>query len=303
MQYKSAKIALLAIALFGTSALAAPMAGDEYDIEARDVDNELAARDFFEMNDVEAREPESAALATPRTPQTPQTPETPQTPQTPQTPLSGHSTHVESHEQGHEATGAGGAKHEKVFLTKHQKSMHRLKKLATKKFEDVDFYHKALKDKESKYHRFAVLKHLSKPKNLKKAIANKKSPYHRAALRIVHARKAKIYLEDENNFVKALKNKHNKYHKDAVKKYFAHGTNYEQALIHKTSPFHKAAVHEYLLDKKHRKRAIANPEHPFHKQAVKMQKKINKHHRKHHTVSSDSLTANSTTTATPEPKA
>jgi len=296
MQYKSAKIALLAIALFGTSALAAPYAGDaEYDIEARDVDNELAAREFFEMNDVEAREPESATVATPRTPQTPQTPETPQTPQTP---LSAHSTNVESHEHGHEAAGA---KHEKVFLTKHQKSMHRLKKLATKKFEDVDFYRHALKDKESKYHRFAVMKHLSKPKNLKKALANKKSPYHKAARRIVHARKAKIYLEDENNFVKALKHKRNKYHKDAVKKYFAHGTNYEQALMHKGSPFHKAAVHEYLLDKKNRKRAITNLEHPFHKQAVKMQKKINKHHRKHHkhTISSDSLTGNSTTTATP----
>jgi hypothetical protein len=292
MQYKSAKIALLAIALFGTSALATPFAGDaEYDIEARDVDNELAAREFFEMNDVEAREPESATVATPRTPQTPQTPETPQTPQTP---LSGHSTNVESHEHGHEAAGA---KHEKVFLTKHQKSVHRLKKLAAKKFEDVDFYHKALKDKESKYHRFAVSKHLSKPKNLKKALANKKSPYHKAAKHIIHVRKAKIYLEDDNNFVKALKHKHNKYHKDAVKKYFSHGTNYQQALIHKSSPFHKAAVHEYLLDKKNRKRAIANLEHPFHKQAVKMQKKINKHHK--HTISSDSLTGNSTTTATP----
>ena len=50
MQYTS-KIALLAIALFGTSALAAPFAGEaEYDVEAREVDNnDLSAREFYDM--------------------------------------------------------------------------------------------------------------------------------------------------------------------------------------------------------------------------------------------------------------
>lgn len=49
MQYTS-KIALLAVALFGTSALAALYAGDvEYDIEAREVDNDLAAREFYNV--------------------------------------------------------------------------------------------------------------------------------------------------------------------------------------------------------------------------------------------------------------
>jgi len=48
MQYTS-KIALLAVALFGTSALAAPFAEAGYDVEAREVDNDLSAREFFEM--------------------------------------------------------------------------------------------------------------------------------------------------------------------------------------------------------------------------------------------------------------
>ena len=49
MQYTS-KIALLAVALFGTSALAAPYAGETgFDIEAREVDNDLSAREFYEL--------------------------------------------------------------------------------------------------------------------------------------------------------------------------------------------------------------------------------------------------------------
>jgi hypothetical protein len=48
MQYTS-KIALLAVALFGTSALAAPFGGEvDYDLETREVDNDLSARDFYE---------------------------------------------------------------------------------------------------------------------------------------------------------------------------------------------------------------------------------------------------------------
>ena len=54
MQYTS-KIALLAVALFGTSALAMPLVGDaEYDVEAREVDD-LSAREFYDAY-LEARE-------------------------------------------------------------------------------------------------------------------------------------------------------------------------------------------------------------------------------------------------------
>ena len=55
MKYTS-KVALLAIALFGTSAIAAPFAGEvEQDVEAREVDNELSAREFYDQY-LEARE-------------------------------------------------------------------------------------------------------------------------------------------------------------------------------------------------------------------------------------------------------
>ena len=49
MQYGS-KIALLAVALFSTSGLALPFSsGDaEYNVEAREVNNDLSAREFYE---------------------------------------------------------------------------------------------------------------------------------------------------------------------------------------------------------------------------------------------------------------
>ena len=47
MQYTS-KFALLVAIVFGASAFAAPVAA-EYDIEAREVDSELTAREFYDM--------------------------------------------------------------------------------------------------------------------------------------------------------------------------------------------------------------------------------------------------------------
>ena len=46
MQYTS-KIALLAVALFGTSALAVPIVG--VDVEAREINDDLSAREFYDM--------------------------------------------------------------------------------------------------------------------------------------------------------------------------------------------------------------------------------------------------------------
>jgi len=308
MQY-TAKIALLAVALFGTSALAAPFAGDaEYDIEAREVDNnDLTAREFYDVYmearsnpsldardleslDFEAREYldylEARELAAAAPPQSPMTPSTPSTPQTPEIP------HGESHVESHEhsvggSTATTGSEHPHIFLTKHQKAVHRLKKVAAKKFKDVEFYHHALLDKASRYHRFAVLKYLSKPKHLKKALANTDSPYHHAAKRVLHRHKAKVYLSEKANYKKALKHKHNKFHKDAVKKYLSHGHHFKHALTHKKARFHKAAVHEYLLDKKTRAEVLADQTSPFYKAAVKLQKKIEKH-REHLSLGSGS---------------
>jgi hypothetical protein len=309
MQYTS-KVALLAIALFGTSALAAPYADAEYEVEAREVDNELAAREFYDMYlearedssldardveemDLEAREYleylDARAAAT-------ETPQTPTTPSTPQTPLSPHSSSLEA-SHGHSASS------EHIYLTPHQKSLRKLRKAAAKKFKNVEAYHSALIDEENKFHRYAVIKHLSNPKNLKKALSNKHSPYHKAAKRILHQHKAKAYLSHRKNFRKALKHKKNIYHKDAVAKYFTIGDNFEHALLHKSAKFHKNAVHAYLMDKKTRQKAIADEHSAFHKQAVKLQKKINKHHLKHHKATSTSSSSSATATPTGASKA
>jgi hypothetical protein len=306
MQYTS-KIALLAVALFGTSALAAPFAGEaEYDVEAREVDNDLSAREFYDMYlearadpsldardlesmDFEAREyldyleAREAATATPMTPQTPQTP------------LSPKSSRLETQEHSRVATHSE-SKHELVHLSQHQKSVRRAKKVAAKKFKDVEFYHHALLDKENQFHKFAVLKYLNKPKNLKKALANTNSPYHKAAKRVLHRHKAKVYLADKKNFKKALTHKRSRYHKDAVKMYLSQGDHYEFALTHKRARYHKAAVHEYLLDTNTRKQVLSDKTNAFYKQAVKLQKKINKRH-EHIKLSDGSHSGNSTTAA------
>jgi len=302
MQYTS-KIALLAVALFGTSALAFPLAGEaEYDVEAREVDNDLAARESYDMylearddSSLEAREyyeyleARAREAATPVT-EPPQSPPLSPLPQTPMSATPSHEVHELSAEHGPEHS------HKHIFLTKHQKTERRLRKIAAKKFKDLDFYHNALIDKENKFHHFAVLKYLSKPQNLEKALENSRSHYHKAAEHILHHRKAKAYLAHKKNFKKALKHKHNKYHKDAVKIYLSHGDHFEIALTHKTAHFHKAAVHEYLLDRKTRLAAIDDEHHPFHKAAVKLQKKINKRHHKHHESVSGGSVSNSTST-------
>jgi len=295
MQYTS-KIALLAVALFGTSALAVPFAGDaEYEVEAREVDNELAAREFYDMYlearadpsldardieslDFEAREyleyleaREAATAGAERL----------QAPLSPSPKSSRLETTEHSHKTSHSTT-ASESKHERsaVHLTPHQKSVRRAKKLAAQEFKDPKVYEAALTTKGSQLHKFAVAKYLSKPKHLKKALANVDSPYHKAAKRILHQRKAKVYLKDKSNYKKALTHRRHRYHKDAVKVYFAHGDNFERALAHKHSRFHKAAVHEYLLDTKTRKSILADPTDSLYKQAKKLQRKINKRLRK-----------------------
>jgi len=311
MQYTS-KIALLAIALFGTSALAAPFAGEaEYDIEAREVDNDLEAREFFETYlearedpsldardvaalDLEAREYLEYLEAREVASERPQTPATPQSAYSQSPP----SPHVETSQ----TTPSESKPQSDVHLTPHQKSMLRAKLYAAQEFENPQVYRAALDDKTDKLHRFAVARYLKKAKHLKKALANVDSPYHKAAKRIVHRRKAKVYLSDKHNYKNALKHKHHKYHKDAVQVYFTHGSNFVKALSHKKSKFHKAAVREYLLDRKTRKAVLSDPSNPFYKQAKKMQKKINKRLRKL-SSGSPSHSSNSTTSTTTPSKA
>jgi len=317
MQYTS-KIALLAVALFGTSALAAPFAGEAgYDVEAREVDNDLSAREFYEMYlearadpsldardlealDFEAREYleylEERAIATTEPPKTPLTPLTPLTPKL--TPLTPQSSRLETSPPSDKTSRTESKPKSIVNLTPHQKAVRLAKNRAAKLFEDPKAYRTALTDKEDKNHRFAVLKYLSKPKNLKNALADTNSRYHKAAKRVVHHRKAKVYLTDKSNYKRALKHKHHRYHKDAVKLYLSHGDHFKYALSHKKARFHKDAVREYLLDTKTRKSVLADKSDPLYKQAKKLQKKLDKHH--HSKLSGGSLPADSTTaTSTP----
>jgi len=304
MQYTT-KLAILAVALFGTSALAVPFAGEaEYDVEAREVDNDLSAREFYDMYlearadpSLDARDIESLDFEAREYLEYLEAREAATVP--PQTPLSPNSPHAETHQLSHKSTQAEST-HEQIHLTKHQKAVRRARKVAAKKFQNLDFYHHALLDKENKFHHFAVLKYLSKPKNLKKALANKSSPYHKMAKRVDHHHKAKTYLADKKNFKKALKRKTNKFHKDAVKKYFTQGDHYEFALTHKKARFHKDAVHAYLLDTKTRRLVLSDKTNQFYKAALKLQKKINKHHQKHSKTAS---ATSSTATPTPTPTA
>jgi len=290
MKY-SPKITLLAVALFGASALAAPFADEAgFEVEAREVDNELYTREFEDMSldardiesnfeiearefdeDLEAREPASASLSN----SPPSTPLSPKTPKTAQLSTS--------------QKDKSGSK-PNIHLTPHQKSVYRAKIRATKAFADPKVYRVALKDKDNKYHRFAVDKYLKKPKHLKNALADKKSPFHKDARRVVHQRKAKVYLKDKKNYKNALTHNRHKYHKDAVKKYFAKGDNFKDALSRKKSRFHKDAVREYLLDPKTRKSVLSDPSDPFFKSAKRLQKKIDRRQRHHKASNSDSTT-------------
>jgi len=310
MQYTS-KLAILAVALFSTSALAAPFASFESELEVREADNELSARELFdaylearenpsldardlEALDLEAREyleylemREAATTSTadhsvPNSP-TPSGSSGSQTP--PQTPMS--------------ATSAQGDDQHPHFdlIQKHRASK---SKAATKKFKNLAFYNKALANEDSSYHRLAVAQYLSDSNNFKEALADKHSHFHKAAQHMDHRQKAKVYLAVAKQYKKALKSKHSKYHKDAVKEYLSNPAAFEEALSGKHA-FHKEAVHQYLRDSTVRKSAIADTSSPFHKAAVKMQKKLDakKHGKKHSSSSTATSTiASATPTAT-----
>jgi len=271
-------------------------------LDARDIESmDFEAREYLEH--LEARE--AATVAPPQTPLSSQPPHVETTSQPPHVETTSHSSHVETSEHSHgDHVASHSESKSSVYLTPHQKALHRAKKLAAKEFEDPKAYQAALTDKDDKFHRFAVQKYLSKPKHLKKALADADSPYHKAAKRIVHKRKAKVYLSDKSNYKTALTHKHHKYHKDAVKKYFSKGENFENALSNKDARFHKAAVHEYLLDTKTRKSVLSDPTSPYYKQATKLQKKLNKHHKGIKLADGPgSLSGNSTTTPGANPKA
>lgn len=300
MQYTS-KLAILAVALFGSSVLALPVAVDTQ-LKVREAINELSAREVFdaylearadpsinardlEYLELEVREHLRAA-ATSTEPSTSTSSSTHLgVPQTSQTPMS--HAHSSNHSSNSPANDFGHN------LAKIQEDRAALKTLASQKLEDASVYKKALADKDDQFHKFAVKKYLSDPSNMKEALATKSSAYHKTALRITHQQKAKVYLGQRKNYIKALKSTHNKYHKDAVIQYLSEPGSFQLALSGKHAHFHREAVRQYLQDDDVRKGAIADEQSTFHKAAVKMQKKID--HKKH--GKSDSTTASHTSTS------
>jgi len=303
MQYTS-KLALLAVALFSSSVVAFPVAMNT-ELEVRDADNELTAREVFDAYlqarddptlsardlkslELDAREYleylEAREAATSTEHSTANPPTHSGTPQTSQTPLSADSS-SKSSEHGH-------------YLARVQNDRAAAAKAASEEFQDPTAYKKALADPANEHHKFAVRKFLHKAGNMKEALADKTSMFHKAAVRINHQQKATTYLSQEKNYMRALKSKHNKFHKDAVKQYLsADPERFENALMNKKAHFHKDAVHMYLHDSSVRKEAIADEHSAFHSAAVKMQKKINHSmlHGKHSKGASDATPSHTST--------
>jgi hypothetical protein len=308
MQYKS-KLALLAVALFSSSVVAFPVPMDT-ELEVREADNELSAREVFDayldarddptlnardlktleldarayLEYLEARE---AATSTEHsTAHSATHSDTPQTPQTPQTRLSADSS-SKSSEPRH-------------YLARVQTDRAAAQKAASQELQDHTSYQRALTDKGDKYHKSAVRKYLHDPSNMKEALSDKKSPYHKDAVRARRQQKATAYLSQEKNYMKALKSKHNKFHKEAVERYLsADPARFERALTDKHARFHKDALYMYLHDSNVRQEAIADEHSPFHSAAVKMQKKIDhkKLHGKHSKGASDDTPSHTTATS------
>lgn len=305
MQYTS-KLAMLAVALFSSSVVAFPLAMDT-ELEVREADNELSAREVFDAylearadpslnaRDLNALELDTRAYleyleareaATPTEHSTANSATHSDTPQTPQTPMSADSS-SKSSEHGH-------------HLARVQKDHATAKKAASEAFQDPTSYKNALADKGNQYHKFAVRKYLNDSSNMKEALADKTNMYHKDAVHIRRQQKATVYLSHEKNYMRALRSKTDKFHKEAVKQYLsADPERFERALMNKHARFHQNAMHMYLIDSNVRKDAIADEHSPFHRAAVKMQKKIDhkKLHGKHSKGGSDATPSHTTTTS------
>jgi len=266
MQYTS-KFALLAALVFGASVLAAPLVPRslDYELEAREADTELSAREFYHMYlearanpslearevyamDLEAREyleyleAREAANAAPS--------ETPvlANSKTPSKAVD-ETTSTESHPHEHESLEHEGH-HEGHHL---RTAAYRAKKAkALAKLEaSPKLYKAALEDKSDPLHHLAVKKYLlSHPSIMKEALADKSSTYHHAAKRIAtHRKKAKKYLSVQSQYEEALEHKSNEYHHAAVRKYLSDPEHMKQALSSEGSKYHKVAL---ALQKRHK---------------------------------------------------
>lgn len=276
MQYTS-KFALLAALVFGASALAVPLVPRslDYEIEARELETDLSAREFYHMYlearanpsldardvytmDLEAREyleyleaREAANVSLIRRCSCcflnsfclqAAASETPALPSSKSSKAVDETTSTESHPHEsleHEAHHEHEGHHLRTaaYREKKAKALARLE-------ASPRLYQAALEDKSDPLHHLAVKKYLlSHPSIMKEALADKSNVYHHAAKRIaIHRKKAKKYLSVKSQYEKALKHKSNEYHNAAVRKYLSEPEHMQEALRNEDSKYHKIAL-------------------------------------------------------------
>jgi hypothetical protein len=250
MQYTSKFVFLAAIA-FSTSALAATFVPRDVVVES-----DLTAREFYNMYlearahpsidarsldamDMEAREyleylegRESTSASNKKLSYTSET-------------ISEKSTSEESSSSPSQNSSHTPVKPFCAYKLQGKKTWLATEKAAMKQKlkTDHNLYDEALEDNHNKLHNLAVKIYLASHTDaLKKAAANKKNAYHHVAKELVKKEKAKIYLCEASNFMKALKHKHHKYHKVAVRQYLSIQKYFEEALADEMSIFHEQAL-------------------------------------------------------------
>jgi len=268
MQY-TAKVALLAVALFGTSVLAVPFGSNaEYDLEAREVDNDLSAREFFDMYlearanpslsardvesmDLEAREyleyleARDAAKLTPPSPQAgPEVPLAPAPPSEPPAASTSSASEVVSEKN-------------QVVSEKNQTSVGVETSSDTSNSDTSKRHH-------HKHHHHKHHHHFETP--------------HQEAIRAAKEAALLELKSDPKLFQTVLMNPDDKLHKFAVEEYLLRDRKaYHEALTNEGSPFHKVAKHirhrrtamRYLRSRKHFKYALRHKHAKYHKDAVR----------------------------------
>jgi len=297
MQY-STKFALLAAAVFGATAFAAPLAprNVDYDLEAREVelDAGLTAREFYEMYlearsnpeldarsvdamDLEAREyleyleardaTTQKPLATPSSPAPSATEHAaPAGSHTPEVPTPEAHKEEASHPKSRVALDQSQPEHGSKPESKEHESKPEDGKDSTKPHSHLHL--KPTKEQKEK---------VADPATRQEALHDKSNPLHHAAVYEHKKEIAKTKLKEDPKLLHAaLEDKDNKLHKLAVKTTLSDPAKLKAALASKSNPLHKAAkrlekhrkVKKFLSDKHHYEKALKDKHSKYHKAAV-----------------------------------
>jgi hypothetical protein len=266
MQYTS-KLALLAVALFGTTALAAPFGGEAgYDVEAREVENDLSAREFYELYlearadpsldareleymDLEAREYHDYLVARDAASVPPSSPNTP----------SSSNIAVEAVKASESASGSLTRSPDgTVTETASTTSSYEVDDVIANSFTPPSKHNSTSDPSEHhKHHHRFLTAHQKAMRAARKAAAKK--------------------LQDPEVYKAALHHKHNKLHAFAVIKYLSDPKNFKRVIHNRKSRYYKAAkrlqrhrkAKAYLKSKKNFTTALEDVDHKYHRAAVK----------------------------------